>query len=88
MEKLLSNACPTYTFNMINSGVGGNSDREKMSRYAHDVLDHAPDILLVQFGGNNSGYMTPERFVPVQETEFLVKRWLVRIANVPAIASG
>ena len=69
LNKMLSKEYPDIDFTTINSGVGGNSDREKMTRYKHDVLAHAPDILLIQFGGNNSGYNAPKRFVPVQETE-------------------
>ena len=69
LERMLSEEYPNINFNTINSGVGGNSDREKMTRYEYDVLAHAPDVLLIQFGGNNSGYNAPKRSVPVQETE-------------------
>jgi lysophospholipase L1-like esterase len=54
---------------MINSGVGGDSDRGKMVRYENDVLAHDPDILLLQFGGNNCRFDLPDETVPVQEME-------------------
>ena len=47
-------------FKVINAGVGGESDREKMRRFESDVLAKAPDILLVQFGGNNAGFISPD----------------------------
>ena len=77
LKKMLAEKYPDINFNIINSGVGGNSDREKMSRYKDDVLWHEPDILLIQFGGNNSGYDNPERFVSVQES----REYLEQIKN-------
>ena len=41
------------TFNLFNAGVGGNSAREAMARYERDVLAHHPDLVLLEFGGNN-----------------------------------
>lgn len=69
LQDMLSRQYPTINFKLINSGVGGHSDREKMTRYERDVLAHNPDVLLVQFGGNNSGYIEPERAVSTQETD-------------------
>ena len=37
----------------FNAGVGGNSAREAMARFETDVLARRPDVLLVEFGGNN-----------------------------------
>ena len=69
LENMLSKKYSSTRFTVINSGVGGNSDREKMARYERDVLQHNPDILILQFGGNNSGYDASERFTPVREME-------------------
>jgi len=63
---------PDISFNVINSGVGGNSDREKMVRFEKDVLAHEPDFLLLEFGGNNNDFRRPERLVsPEQTMEYL-----------------
>ena len=40
-------------YKLYNAGVGGNSAREAMRRYERDVLASNPDIVLVEFGGNN-----------------------------------
>ena len=40
-------------YKLYNAGVGGNSAREAMRRYERDVLACNPDIVLVEFGGNN-----------------------------------
>ena len=47
-------------FELVNAGVGGNSSREAMARYERDVLAHDPDIVLLEFGGNNHD-PAPER---------------------------
>lgn len=38
---------------LINAGHGGNSAREAMERYESEVLVHDPDLILLEFGGNN-----------------------------------
>ena len=75
LRDMLSEQYPSINFTLVNSGIGGNSDREKMARYERDVLAHNPDVLLLQFGGNNSGYIEPERAVSTQET----RRWGSRL---------
>ena len=77
LERMLSEKYPNIIFEMINAGEGGNSDREKMARFERDVLASGPDILLLQFGGNNPGYNAPERYVPLRES----KGYLRQIKN-------
>lgn len=55
-------------FTIINAGVGGNSAREAMARYERDVLAHQPNLILLEFGGNNHDPRHPER--QVNDTEF------------------
>ena len=74
LGRMLSEEYPNIEFYMVNAGEGGNSDREKMARYERDVLAYAPDILILQFGGNNSGYNAPERFVSTQESKEYLQR--------------
>lgn len=39
---------------VINSGVGGNNTGHALKRLEHDVLNHDPDIVIIQFGINDS----------------------------------
>jgi len=39
---------------MVNAGVGGNTSREGLRRIESGVLRHNPDIVLVEFGGNDA----------------------------------
>ena len=63
----LGKAFPEDEFCVINAGVGGNSDREKMARFEKDVLVHDPDFILLEFGGNNNDPNRPERRVSLDE---------------------
>jgi len=63
----LDEACPATDFTVINSGVGGNSARQAMARFEEDVAAHGPDIVLLQFGGNNSKRLDPEQMVDMDE---------------------
>lgn len=66
---------------LINAGVGGNSAREAMARYDRDVLAKKPDLILIEFGGNNHDPGNQKR--RVDDTEF--KKHLADFkAKVPA----
>lgn len=52
---------------MFNAGVGGNSAREAMARYRKDVLSHNPQVVLIEFGGNNHDPFRRERQVDDDE---------------------
>lgn len=54
-------------FTLINAGVGGNSAREAMARYEKDVLSHDPDLIMLEFGGNNHDLQVVERRVSDEE---------------------
>ena len=51
----------------FNAGVGGNSAREAMQRFDRDVLARRPDVVLIEFGGNNHSPRNPERRVNDEE---------------------
>ena len=55
------------SYEVFNAGVGGNSAREAMARYQNDVLAHNPDVILLEFGGNNNDPNKPERRVDDDE---------------------
>lgn len=56
---------------LINAGHGGNSAREAMERYENDVLRHEPDIILLEFGGNNHDPRPERAYRKVSDEEFI-----------------
>ncbi|MFA5204522.1 MAG: SGNH/GDSL hydrolase family protein [Lentisphaeria bacterium] len=73
LKKDLEAAFPAAAFTVVNAGVGGNSAREAMARFDRDVLAHAPDWLLLEFGGNNDDPGRPERRVAPEEFQTLLE---------------
>ena len=53
VERQLQETHPDRTIRVINAGVGGNTSREGLARIDTDVLAHKPDVVTVQFGGND-----------------------------------
>jgi lysophospholipase L1-like esterase len=51
---------------VINSGVGGENTAEGLARIQADVLDHGPQIVIVEFGLNDVRY-EPEKHIPVPQ---------------------
>jgi lysophospholipase L1-like esterase len=39
---------------VINAGIGGNTTEHAKKRFEKDVLAHSPDIVIIQFGNNDS----------------------------------
>ncbi len=56
-------------YEVVNAGFNGNSAREAMARYQKDVLAHDPDVVLLEFGGNNNDPWNKERQVGLPEFE-------------------
>lgn len=54
LQTRLAEALPARPCAVINAGVGGNTSREGLERIERDVLRHRPDIVTVQFGGNDA----------------------------------
>ena len=57
-------------YKLFNAGVGGNSAREAMARYEKDVLACNPDIVLIEFGGNNHDPSPARKSRRVTDKEF------------------
>jgi len=55
---------------LYNAGVGGNSAREAMVRYESDVLARRPDVILLEFGGNNHDPAPERKRRRVSDREF------------------
>ena len=68
-------------YKLFNAGVGGNSAREAMRRYEKDVLACNPDIILLEFGGNNHSPIRRDRRVPDKEFKLLLEKFK---AGLPA----
>lgn len=45
---------PGRAVHVINAGIGGHSTAQGRSRFAKDVLAHHPDVVIIQFGINDS----------------------------------
>ena len=82
LEARLNAASPGTRFKAINSGVGGNSAREAMARFERDVAAHCPDIVLLQFGGNNSKRLVPEQMVGLDEFRQHLARFRAGMAEI------
>lgn len=54
LERFMPQYYPSISWNIINSGVNGDTTREGLSRLKSDVLKHNPNIVLVLFGTNDS----------------------------------
>lgn len=66
---LLEKMCNDPALHFFNAGVGGNSAREAMARYEKDVLAKEPDLIFLEFGGNNRDPWNEAR--RVDDEEFL-----------------
>ena len=54
-------------YNVINAGFNGNSAREAMARCQKDVISCNPDLVLLEFGGNNNDPFNKARQVSLEE---------------------
>jgi len=65
LKRSLQERFQDCVIDVINAGVGGNTSREGLQRIAADVLRHAPDFVLFEFG--NDPTYEPERHVDFAE---------------------
>jgi lysophospholipase L1-like esterase len=63
---------------VVNSGVGGNTSREGLTRFDRDVLTHHPQFVLFEFGNDQTS--EPARHVPVAEFRQNLDLIMTRIA--------
>jgi lysophospholipase L1-like esterase len=66
VRRRLAGRMPDREIRMINAGGGGNTSREGLQRIEQDVCSHEPDIVTVQFGGNDAT-PEPERHISLKE---------------------
>ncbi len=60
-HKMLTVLFPNTVFNIINSGIGGNTASMGLARFDRDVLAYHPDLVVISFGLNDHG--EPEKYV-------------------------
>lgn len=58
----LARTHPAAQIQMINAGISGNDTAAALKRMEHDVLRHAPDLVVVMFGMNDVRSQAPEVF--------------------------
>jgi lysophospholipase L1-like esterase len=75
LRRALQDSFPECVMKVINAGVGGNTSRQGLRRIDQDVLKHAPDFVLVEFGGNDA---TPETARHVSFEEFTNNLFQIR----------
>ena len=66
LEKKLNSHSKGICWMVVNSGIGGNTSREGLARIEKDVMANKPDIVLVEFGGNDATN-DPDRAVSIEE---------------------
>lgn len=71
LGRMLTQRTPGVEWKMVNAGVGGNTLREGFARFDSDVLSHRPDIVLIEFGGNDA--VSNARHVPLGEFSSTLK---------------
>ena len=54
LKKLLENRYPDVTFSLINSGIGGDKASDGLARIDRSVIRFSPDLVLIEFGLNDS----------------------------------
>lgn len=81
LKHKLAKEFPSFCMNLINSGKGGNSTREAMARFEEEVISQEPDIVLLEFGGNNGDIANPERIVTTEEFKMFLNEYKAGISE-------
>lgn len=82
-SKRLNKFSKNIKVEMINSGVGSETSRDGLRRIDEDVIAHKPDIVLVEFGGNDTTD-DPEREVLIDEFGANIKAIYDKITDAGA----
>ncbi|MBL4701058.1 MAG: hypothetical protein JKX85_07355 [Phycisphaeraceae bacterium] len=79
VRRTLQEQFPSIEINLINAGVGGNTSREGLARIQEDVLKHQPDIIIFEFGNDQTP--DPERHVSLTEYKENTHRIITLVAQ-------
>lgn len=80
---LLRKELPKYGIsgNIINKGIPGNTTNDAMARFHTDVLDQNPDLVIIQFGINDSAYDVWKE-PPATEPRVSLSTYVVNITSM------
>jgi acyl-CoA thioesterase-1 len=81
LAQRLQKAAPDRRIRVVNAGVGGNTSREALARIEKDVLSHRPDVVTLEFGGNDATD-DPARHVDLKEFERNMATMVAKIRKV------
>ena len=83
-EVYMTTRFPTMTYEIINSGIGGDSPYSGLNRLSWDVLEYAPDVVIVNFGCNGviEQFGSPSGAVNEKERDSKVKWFLTGMENI------
>jgi len=85
LKAMLTERYPQTQWTLINAGVGGNTSREGLARMDNDVLAHRPDLVLIEFGGNDATH-EEARSVSLEEYQANLRAMLERLKSISARA--
>lgn len=74
---------PNRKIRVINAGGGGNTAREGWARFEKDVAAHRPDVVLIEFGGNDAT-PEPDRHVALDEYKRILVVMIARCREMGA----
>ncbi|MGB7580918.1 MAG: SGNH/GDSL hydrolase family protein [Sedimentisphaerales bacterium] len=86
VTRFLLGRYPAYNFNILNTGISGDTIRDLKSRWQKDCLDHNPDILSIMIGVNDvwRQFATEDDLpyaVPLDEYEATYRQLLMMVTQ-------
>jgi len=70
---------PHHHIRVINSGVNGDTEKDMLARFQHDLIDYHPDLVIWQVGSN-----TIMKGVPVEDYLASLSNGIAQIKNIKA----
>ncbi len=64
LDKYMPEYFPFISWNIINSGINGDTTKSALKRVEKDVLRHNPNIVLILFGTNDSSNYNGQKITP------------------------
>lgn len=80
LSKYMPHYYPSILWNIVNSGVDGDTTREALKRIQYDVLDYNPNLVFILFGSNDSA-MIDNQFCTQYEFENNLTEIVNKIRN-------
>ena len=83
LEEKLRQSRPDLEITVINAGINGSTSRERLTRLDPDVLVQRPNLVICDFGANDSTF-EPNRRVSLEEFDKNIETTRDRIAGAKA----